>query len=75
MTTTSMTRAYDNLNDLHSDLSHLSTLINVITEKALEHPNIGDVTGLLWIARDLAEQIVANSDDICSSQNIVRMAS
>jgi hypothetical protein len=45
--------SYD-LNDLHSDLTHLSTLIKVITEKALEIPEIGDVTGLLWIARDLA---------------------
>jgi hypothetical protein len=46
-----MTRHSYDLNDLHSDLTHLSTLINVITEKALEIPDIGDVTGLLWIAR------------------------
>nr|WP_156942026.1 hypothetical protein [Mesorhizobium sp. LNHC220B00] len=53
----------------------MSTLINVITEKALEYPGIGDVTDLLWIARDLAEKITTNSQDVCSSQNIVRLAS
>ncbi|ESY84215.1 hypothetical protein X739_22320 [Mesorhizobium sp. LNHC220B00] len=60
---------------LESDIRHLSTLINVITEKALEYPGIGDVTDLLWIARDLAEKITTNSQDVCSSQNIVRLAS
>jgi hypothetical protein len=42
-----MTRPYDNLNDLHADIRHLSTLINVIAEKAFEEPDIGEVTDLL----------------------------
>lgn len=51
---------------------NFSSVINVITEKALEVPDIEDVNGLLWIARDLAERLAANSEDLCSSQNIVK---
>ncbi|ANN59631.1 hypothetical protein A9174_24890 [Mesorhizobium loti NZP2037] len=70
-----MTRPYNNLDDLHGDLRNLSTLINVIAQKVFETPDIDEVGHLLWIARDLAEQMVTNSEDVCSSQNIVRMAS
>ncbi|TIU00967.1 MAG: hypothetical protein E5W55_01570 [Mesorhizobium sp.] len=67
-----MTRPSNSLDDLQSDIAHLSTLINVITDKALDICNpdmsegtrseLKDVTGLLWIARDLAEQITANAE-------------
>ncbi|MGX5803372.1 hypothetical protein ACWGS9_19250 [Bradyrhizobium sp. Arg314] len=67
-----MTRPSNNLDDLQSDITHLSTLINIITEKALDicipdmsdetRSEVKDVTGLLWIARDLAEQIAANAE-------------
>ncbi|QKC84160.1 hypothetical protein [Mesorhizobium sp. NZP2077] len=69
-----MTRSYENLDDLQGDLRKLSTLINVIEQKVFETPDIDEVGHLLWIARDLAEQIVTNSEDVCSSQNIVKQS-
>lgn len=59
-----MTRPSDNLNDVESDIGHLRTLITVVTGMAidLENPSSeqNDISNLLWIARDLVDQIDAN---------------
>ncbi len=69
-----MTRPSDDLNDLTSDIAHLSTLIGVITGLAIDiispdkeqceqtKQEINEVTDLLWIARDMVEQIVKNGE-------------
>ncbi len=69
-----MTRPSDDLNDLTSDIAHLSTLIGVITNLAIDiiskdkeqceltKKEIGEVTDLLWIARDMVKQLVKNGE-------------
>lgn len=59
-----MTRPSADMNDVESDIGHLRTLIAVVTGMAIDldkpSPEQNDISNLLWIARDLVEQIDAN---------------
>ena len=63
-----MTRLHHDLQDVESDLRHLSTLIDVITDMAVEfqlskgaaqadHAGMSVLRDMLWIARDLASRV------------------
>ncbi len=67
-----MTHPSDSLDELTADIRHLSTLIGLIPHVAIDivdadkeqcertKKEVGEVTDLLWIARDLVEQISEN---------------
>ena len=68
-----MTQFSDSLDDLTSDLRHLTTLIDVITNRAIDamEPDmtadarvkeVAALSDLLWIARDMAGVIADNSN-------------
>jgi hypothetical protein len=68
-----MMRPSDDMNDLTSDIRHLSTLVGVITSMTIDIINpdrtiedyrraVNEVTDLLWIARDMVEQLVENGE-------------
>ncbi|UVK43263.1 hypothetical protein BPNPMPFG_005041 [Mesorhizobium sp. AR07] len=51
----------DNLNDLEGDILNLSTLMSVIFDVVVESDTDANIQRLLWIARDLAEQLTATA--------------
>lgn len=68
-----MTCPSDDLNDLTRDLRHLATLIGMITNMAIDviepdkstadyQRDVGAMSDLLWIARDMVEAVADNSD-------------
>lgn len=69
-----MTHSSDSMDNLTSDIRHLSTLIGAITNTALNDISpaleprevteraVNDLCDLLWIARDMVEQITENSE-------------
>lgn len=69
-----MTRPSESMDDLTGDLRHLSTLIGVITNKAIDiidpdkqqceqtKKELGELSDLLWIARDMVEQVADNGE-------------
>lgn len=71
-----MTRSSDSLDNLTGDLRHLSTLVQQITNLAMDiiapdkqqceqtKKEVTVVTDLLWIARDMVEAIAENSDAV-----------
>ena len=73
-----MTTQRYNLNDLTRDIAHLATLIDVITVTAVDMidgekktadeyaGDIGRMTNLLWIARDMVNTIDRHSDGVHS---------
>jgi hypothetical protein len=60
-----MTGPSDDLNDLESDIRHVSTLLSATYDIAIQTPMpeaMQTVQDLLWIARDLAEKLVATAE-------------
>jgi len=77
-----MIRASESLDDLTSDIRHLQTLICVITNLAIDidepSKQQNEVSDLLWIARDMVEQLAENGDavhlKVLAEQNATRKA-
>jgi hypothetical protein len=69
-----MTPSSDDLNDLTSDITHLKTLIRLVTDLVIDiidpgkeqceqtKKEVSQASDLLWIARDMVEQIASNAE-------------
>jgi hypothetical protein len=61
-----MIRPSNDMNNLTSDIRHLSTVVGVITSMALDiadpDKQLNEICDLLWIARDMVEQLVENGE-------------
>lgn len=76
-----MIRASESLDDLTSDIRHLQTLIGIITNLAIDiddpSKRQNEISDLLWIARDMVEQLAENGDachhKVLADKNAERM--